>query len=120
VPTAVIAGQMDENSLKTTGNTVLIMLCCKGNPLADALTQKTWSEIMKDASDAIVPVTSQLNRLHVTRDNTAPGVIHSEGTRGLGFTGPSELDPDIATGIPTEVIRLLNERTLGEDFESLP
>jgi hypothetical protein len=44
------------------------------------------------------------------------GVIHSHGMERLNFTPPTALDP--ASGIPDEVIKLLNEPIAGPDFFS--
>jgi hypothetical protein len=43
-----------------------------------------------------------------------PGVMHSPGLEGLNFSPPTEVDP--ASGIPDEVINLLNEQITGPDF----
>jgi hypothetical protein len=48
-----------------------------------------------------------------------PGFIYSAGLEWLGFKGPGELDPNRNTGIPTQVIRLLNTPASRKDFHFL-
>ena len=88
----------------------------EGNPLARLLTNNpvgAWNQEFAGApNDAIVPLTSQLSG-----ESSAlvfPGVIHSRGIEDLDFIGPSEVDS--GSGIPDEVINLLNEQTTGSDF----
>ncbi|HVO63910.1 MAG TPA: hypothetical protein VMT53_23515 [Terriglobales bacterium] len=57
-------------------------------------------------------MSSQLNNTGSTL--IFSGVIHSPGVEIVNFNPPSELDP--ASGIPDEVINLLNESTSGGDF----
>jgi hypothetical protein len=42
------------------------------------------------------------------------GVIHSSGLKDLDFNPPTELDP--GSGIPGDLINLLNEAINGSDF----
>jgi pimeloyl-ACP methyl ester carboxylesterase len=87
-----------------------------GSPLAQLLTNTpsgTWNrEFNLLANDGIVPVISQTNSC--SSELIFPGTIHSQGIEKLDFTGPSELDS--ASGIPDEVINLLNEQITGPDF----
>jgi len=87
-----------------------------GSPLALLLTNTppgTWNqEFSGQPNDGIVPLVSQLNGTSSTL--IFPGVIHSPGIEDLDFVGPSELDP--ASGIPDEIIKLLNEQINGADF----
>jgi hypothetical protein len=86
------------------------------NPLAFLLTPNAWNyEFSPNGSvlnDGIVPVPSQLAGTSSTL--IFPGVIHSPGFESLNFSPPSEVTP--ASGIPDEVINLLNEPTNGPDF----
>jgi len=132
VQTAVIAGNLTATYLafldSPTSNAAYIRSACYGNPLAANLTSTGWPKVMGGTgeSDGIVPIKSQLP---VPAAYTAPGVLHSPGTRNLGFSigipgfrhgPPSELDPDPTGGIPAQVIRLLNERVRSDDFHPLP
>ena len=93
---------------------------CSGNPIADLLTSDTWNgEFLGEPNDGIVPVSSQLGGTSSTLvfSNNAGsgfGVIHSPGIELLNFLGPSEVDS--VSGIPDEVINLLNEQINGPDF----
>jgi pimeloyl-ACP methyl ester carboxylesterase len=88
----------------------------QGSPLALLLTNTpsgTWNqEFSLLTNDAIVPVRSQVNG--TSSELIFTGIIHSQGIEKLDFAGPSELDP--ASGIPDEVINLLNEQINGSDF----
>lgn len=81
------------------------------NPLARALTPQNWPTVFGQASDAVVPLSSQLNGGSGTPFD---GVIHSAGMERLNFNGPTELDPN--SNIPSRVIELLNEASNGPDF----
>jgi len=84
-----------------------------GSPLAMLLTSTTWNqEFSGAANDGIVPLTSQVNG--TTSTLIFSGVIHSPGIESLDFMPPAEVDP--ASGIPDEVINLLNEPISGPDF----
>ena len=77
-----------------------------------------WPTITGQNSDGIVPLTSQLNNTQPTSSGMEIlGVVHSGGALGLGFSGPTELDQ--ASGIPAQVILLLNEFVTGTDFRPL-
>lgn len=82
-----------------------------GNPLARALTATGWPTVFGQASDAVVPLSSQLNG---GGGSPFDGVIHSGGMERLNFNGPTELDS--ASNIPSRVIDLLNEASTGTDF----
>ena len=82
------------------------------------LTAQSWPTVFGQDSDAIVPLTSQLNN---STGLSFPGLIHSAGVKSLSFAGPSELDPDEMTHIPSTVIVLLNSRSnLQPPFYGLP
>jgi hypothetical protein len=84
-----------------------------GDPLALLLTAAGWNqESSGPPNDGIVPLTSQVNGTSSTL--VFSGVIHSPGVESLDFNPPSEVDP--ASGIPDEVINLLNKPTNGPDF----
>jgi hypothetical protein len=81
---------------------------CPTDPvgLADA-SDSTWSSIMgSQLNDAIVSEASQLNGLGASPGLVFTGVIHTPSIgAALGFQGPSVLDPDSKTGIPSTVIK---------------
>ncbi|HZR28358.1 MAG TPA: hypothetical protein VFA71_06225 [Terriglobales bacterium] len=84
-----------------------------GSPLAMLLTSTTWNqEFSGAANDGIVPLTSQVNG--TTSTLIFSGIIHSPGIESLNFNPPTEVDS--ASGIPDEVINLLNEPINGADF----
>ena len=86
------------------------------DPLALRLTPTTWNQEFSGlANDGIVPQTSQLNGTSSTL--TFTGVIHSPGVETLNFNPPSEVDT--GSGIPDEVINLLNEATTGQIFSKV-
>lgn len=121
VPTATVVGRMTDRNWASVdapvGAAQIIRSLCGGEPLADNLTSVGWfSMIMGDHSDAIVPVLSQKNGGNAAAE--VPGIVHSEGVPGLGFTGPGELDENDV--VPREVIRLLNEPILSAVFTRLP
>lgn len=83
------------------------------DPLALDLAPTLWNDVFAGApSDGIVTVASQLNGSASTL--TYPGVIHSAGLENLNFLAPAELDT--GSGIPDEVVNLLNEPVTGNDF----
>jgi pimeloyl-ACP methyl ester carboxylesterase len=82
------------------------------NPLAANLTSQNWPNVFGQASDAIVPVLSQLNG--GTAGLVFTGLIHSSSIEQLNFSGPAELDT--ASPIPSAVVNLLNENITGSDF----
>jgi pimeloyl-ACP methyl ester carboxylesterase len=120
-PTAYIAGAVSNDNLAGLDcgfpcSANLIRLDCStfaspANPLAQDLTSSKWPDVFGQASDAIVPQTSQLNGGSGFLVN---GVVHSLGVEDLSFKGPAELDE--ASTIPAKVIDLLNERSNGTDF----
>jgi len=93
-----------------------------GSTLGNSLTPLGWPSVFgapPNASDAVVPLNSQLNG-----NLSAPqvfGVIHSAGLEDLDFTGPAELDPssDIDT-IQNYVIGALNLSVNSSFFSLLP
>jgi pimeloyl-ACP methyl ester carboxylesterase len=86
-----------------------------GDPLANDLTSQNWSTVFASASsDALAPVSSQLNGTS-NQLLVFPGVVHSQGIEQLDFGPPSELDSQ--SGIPDEVVDLLNELVNGTDFQ---
>ena len=83
------------------------------DPLALRLTPAGWNqEFAGLPNDGIVPLASQTNGMPTNLVN--PGVIHSPGFEELNFAAPSEVDPE--SGIPDEVVNLLNEAVSGPDF----
>ena len=126
-PTALVAGTMDQTNLNGLSCFVgrygiciaeYIREHCATNPLATNLTVAGWPTILGQASDAVVPLTSQLR-------NTSPtslamqfvGVIHSTGMEQLDFVGPAELDQ--ASQMSIQVIMLLNQFSAGNDFHKM-
>jgi len=67
-------------------------------------------------SDAVVPLTSQLNGGFPSPNTpTLRGVMHSPGMTSLNFLRPTELDQN--SGVPGQVMYLLNEPpSTGPDF----
>jgi len=120
-PTAYLAGVMGADNLAGLDcggfcSANLIRLDCSTfafhpAPLAQNLTSKNWPNVFGQASDAIVPQTSQLGG---GSGLLFSGVIHSGGAVALSFKGPTELDE--ASQISAKVIDLLNERSNGSDF----
>ena len=73
------------------------------NPLAQFLNPFDWPRVFgSQDSDAIVPLTSQTNQ---TGSATILPVVHSEGTRSIGFNAPDVLG-DARTA--AAVIQMLN------------
>jgi len=135
LPTALISGVVNStnlNSLTTSGATNVILQVC-GNlgsdPLARALTPSGWPTVFGQASDAIVPLSSQLNNTSPNATQEFFGFVHSGGTENLGFTGPAVVpslsdvqNPNFANQvqqIPNDVITLLNTPVTQPAFNSL-
>jgi pimeloyl-ACP methyl ester carboxylesterase len=134
-PIAYISGQMGESNLAglncsigvdcsilniiTSCNAVAFRCLCGNNliaaPLAVDLTATAWPSLFGQASDAIVPMTSQVNGTTGTIIGV-DNVVHSPGTEDLSFNGPSELDT--AGGVPMLVLALLNARVNDNRFHS--
>lgn len=118
--TAYIAGSTTSLNLaqlnSTFSSSQSVHLTCGtglGDPLAIDLTPTAWNNVFAGTpNDGIVTVASQLNGSASAL--TFPGVIHSAGIESLNFLAPAELDT--GSGIPDEVINLLNEPTSGSDF----
>ncbi len=90
-----------------------LRLRCPLDTLALLLNSTTWNQVFNNAgNDGIVPLTSQLNGKSSTLVHL--GVIHSPGLKGLDFDPPTELD--LGSGIPGDLINLLNEAINGPDF----
>lgn len=117
-PTAYVSGQMGAGNLAGLNCTfcaagVIRGICgTLGSSLAQDLTSTAWPSVFGQASDAIVPLTSQENG--ATAPVQATGVVHSGGAEKLDFGAPAELDA--ASGIPAQVIDLLNEKVNGIHF----
>jgi pimeloyl-ACP methyl ester carboxylesterase len=125
IPTALIAGAMtaaNTSSLGNVGVSALIKVCGNSDFLASNLTSSAWPTVFGSNdpgnSDGIVPsVTSQCTPLPTSASScyqTVPGLVHSRGMvgrRGLGFTGPTELDG--SSGIVPLIIQLLNAAITG-------
>jgi hypothetical protein len=108
--TAMVAGAMSPTQLNGLScgpfcHAAAIRLLCSGNPLADNLTVSGWPTIVGSSSDSLVPLNSQINSNSSVGIQVTPAV-HSAGMESLDFGAPSELDS--ASGIPDEVISLLN------------
>jgi pimeloyl-ACP methyl ester carboxylesterase len=130
IPTAVVAGVMSDTNLNGVGcffgkygicAAQYIRKHCggknPGDPLAQNLTVAGWPTVLGGASDAVVPVTSELNNTSPTSPAMeVSGVIHSRGMESLDFMGPVELDS--ASGIAAQVIVLLNEFLTGDDYHA--
>lgn len=127
VPTLTIAGAMTA-SLTPPSNTndlacglpcgaAEVRNVCPGSTLALSLSPSGWPSVFGgQASDAIVPLNSQVNgNLGALQ---VPGVIHSAGLEDLSFSGPSELDAN--SPIQTGVIGGLNLSLQNSAFKLLP
>jgi len=89
---------------------------CSG-PLATSLTSNLWDSVFGQYNDAVVPLLSQLNGGTAGPNTpTLMGVIHSPGLEALNFLPPTELDQ--GSGVPAQVIYLLNEPPNGSDFQA--
>lgn len=112
IPTALIAATYANfGSIQTSidGN-VIFLLCGNSDPLAQDVGLNpavSWPAIFGEQSDAIVPLSSQLDGFS-SGGFVFSGFLHSKGAQNLGFSGPMVLDPDSTTGIPSTVIKLLN------------
>jgi hypothetical protein len=120
-PTAYIGGTTESQNLSQLGSrfsksATLYRICgtLGGEPLALRFTPAGWNqEFSGDPNnDGLVLLTSQLNGKPSTL--IYPGMIHSPGLEVLNFSPPSEVDS--ASGIPDEVVNLLNESVSGTDF----
>lgn len=81
----------------------LIYSRCQSSPLAQSLTPSGWQGVFGEQNDGAVGLSSQLN--NSTGAFTVPGLIHSDGLVGLGFSGPSVLD---SSSVANDIITLLN------------
>lgn len=117
IPTALIAG-VDPTFVAPD---IIAGLCSVvGDPLGVAgLTATGWASLFNgQPNDAIVTEASQLDGL-ISAGDVFSGKVHSpsiEWPGGLGFAGPSVLDEDSATGIPSTVIKLLNTPITSSTF----
>jgi probable HAF family extracellular repeat protein len=116
---AFVAGTTMPPNLSGVGTTVagvlLRGLCLPSNdPLAVNLTSTGWPNVFSgQASDGVVPLNSQLNRVNGALTTTvpaaslftSPGYIHTPSLGPLGFSGPTVLD---AGAVPLQVVNLLN------------
>jgi pimeloyl-ACP methyl ester carboxylesterase len=122
LPMAVIAGVLNSANLGTL-TTNQIAGTIRGicgvlfkNPLAVNLTPLGWPMEFGQPSDAIVPLSSQVNNLSICPACQSFGFVHSGGAEILGFSGPSVLPtpsdlskfPSLVNQIPNQVIGLLN------------
>jgi len=107
IPTAYLAGAMSMSQLDGLNNppdlVLTIQYFCSTDPLANDLTVSGWPTVVGAQSDAIVPLSSQINNGSAVSQIAA---IHSPGTEELGFLAPSALDE--STTNPTTAINLLN------------
>jgi hypothetical protein len=96
---------------------------CFGDPLIADMAPSLWPQVFGgQASDGIVPLTSQLANLAVGGGNhlvqpTVDGLVHSAGAIKLGFNGPAEVE---SYTIQNNALTLLNEPVSGPDFYPLP
>jgi hypothetical protein len=118
-PIAYIGATTDQNNLKdldSFGSTsgAIVYVCGKklGNPLALRLTPTGWDQEFGEANDGIVRLSSQFNGNSSSLVHS--GVIHSPGLKDLNFNPPTELD--LESGIPGDLLNLLNEAVNGSDF----
>lgn len=118
-PMATLTGTATDHNFSGIGDCCVanhIRSQCGTGPTADRLirefyTPAAWPRLFRkpgsddlEPSDAIVPLSSQRNMSLPM--NGVEAVVHSRGTRMLGFLGPDERDA--ASGIPSETMRLLN------------
>ncbi|HEV3036305.1 MAG TPA: hypothetical protein VHA33_00705 [Candidatus Angelobacter sp.] len=122
IPTAFIVGAMGSAQLDALNTEPLIRLICTDvaaqemlptSPLTDLLTPVGWPTLMGGPSDAIVPVSSEVNMNESAQSALFPAVHSSRaiGFIGLGFGPPAELDPAARNSTITlfdEVFKLLN------------
>ena len=130
---AMIAGVINSTNLTTlTNNQVAgtIRAVCGvllKNQLAINLTPQGWPTEFAQASDAIVPLSSQLNNLSSSAGFQFFGFVHSGGAETLGFAGPGVLPtfsdlgqyPSQVQQVPNQVIDLLNTPVGNSAFNSL-
>jgi len=118
LPVAPIAGVMNQIQLDGIECTFCvasyIRLRCSGDPLADSLTSALWPTIFGQDSDAIVPLSSQLDGLQGSLFNA----VHSSGATRLNFGSPHEYQE--ASGIPNRIVELLNTPVTNSSFSLLP
>lgn len=120
-PTAHIDGLMNAINLSTVDCDLCastgLDVVCSADPLSHELTRDHWPDIFAgEDSDALVSVFSQTNRIsNAGSPLEFVGVVHSPGILKLDLTGPTELDKE--SGVPLEVINLLNETKTGSDFQ---
>jgi hypothetical protein len=77
------------------------------------LHRTKWNQVFGGLeNDGIVTLASQLNGKSSTLVHS--GVVHSPGLTALDFNPPTELDT--GSGIPGDLINLLNEDIGGPDF----
>ena len=107
IPTAYLAGAMSTTQLDGLNNppdlVQTIQFVCSSDPLANDITVAAWPTVVGAQSDAIVPLSSQVNNGSAVSQIAA---IHSPGTEELGFLAPSALDG--STTNPSTAINLLN------------
>lgn len=101
---------------------------CPNDPLAQSLTGDGWPDNFgvtpDNRNDGIVPLSSQLNTTAANPDSSLgfqfTGYVHSQGTEGLSFTGPSVLDQGVyapnGISVPNQVINLLNTPVTSQMF----
>ena len=137
IPTAMIGAQLSSGQLAGAGGLspswgyVLTTLCGAptgvSDPLALALNPTGWPALFVSptnpagASDGIVPLSSAFDgessyaqRLPFVITNA----VHNSAAESLGFGPPGELDQ--ASGIPTDVLQLLNTPVSNSVFELKP
>lgn len=125
LPSALIAGYVTKDNLNGLGapNTTSAFITssiCPKDPLAIKLTSAGWPMVLGGPSDALVPITSELNNAAATSPGMQiPGVIHSRSLSKLNFNPPAELDMQRLSMVPDQVVNLLNEVLTGPDYQPL-
>lgn len=112
IPTALIAATYTNfgSAQSSPRANTIFLLCGNNDPLAQDIGLNPavgWPAIFGEQSDAIVPLSSQLDGFS-SSGFVFSGFLHSSGAQRLGFSGNTVLDPDSTTGIPSTVIKLLN------------
>jgi hypothetical protein len=84
----------------------VLKFICHSDPLAQKLNATDYQAVFdNDPNDATVKLTSQQNDLTLDSELKFDDVLHSPGTRDLGFDGISVLE---SSAVSTMVIKLLN------------
>lgn len=126
IPTAMIGAKLSSWELVNAGNSPAgryLRLVCgtyAGDPLALALTPSGWPGLL-GASDSVVPLSSQFDGESSYAQSlpfSIPYAVHTSAMERFGFGPPGELDQ--ASGIPSDVLQLLNTPVSNSVFETKP